>query len=100
MCHEQYKPRELTRYNPYDWRFELNEFTGAPWEAVDYSPIKGYPRTCAFYQERLYFGGTLAEPQTLWGSRSADFHDFTLIPPSDPIDPLTPDFPVEYTIAS
>jgi hypothetical protein len=96
ICHDLYKPRELTRYNPYDWRFEQNEFTGAEWEAPGYNPLDGYPRTCAYYQERLYFGGTVAKPQTLWGSRAADFHEFT----PDITDPLPPDAPVTYTIAA
>jgi len=161
ICHDLYKPRELTRYAPYDWRFEQNKFVGAPWEgesvsyhgdgtetvfsysfdstvdadievtfngviqttgfAIDhtlktvtftpappdkaiiiiqgvntYNPLFGYPRTCAYFQERLYFGGTVRRPQTLWGSRSADFHVFDF----KVADPLPPDAAVEYTIAA
>jgi hypothetical protein len=97
FCHQEHKPWRLTRYNPYDWRFEQPEFTGAPWEDEQYSPVKGYPRVCTFFQERLYFASTLEKPQTLWGSRAADFYEFTL--PAD-TDPYKADDPVEYTIAA
>lgn len=94
------KPWTLTRYNPYDWRFEQPEMTGAPWEAVDYNPLEGYPRTVCWFQERLWFGGTVARPQTLWGSRTADFYDFQL-PDKDGVDYVyAPDDSVEYTIAA
>ena len=91
------KPWTLTRWNPYDWRFVQPTMTGAPWEDAQYNPLDGYPRTVCWFQERLYFGGTVAKPQTLWGSRAADFYDFDV--PVDP-DPILPDSPVEYTIAA
>lgn len=94
FTHDYWKPFELTRYGAYDWRFEYNAMTGAPWEDGGYTPEQGYPRTCVFFQERLYFGGTVSQPQTLWGSRVADFHDFTI--PGTPVA----DDPVEYTIAA
>ncbi len=73
----------------------------APWEAVDYNPLDGYPRTVVYFQERLYFGGTVAKPQTLWGSRAADFYNFTISYEDAPNDEiLTPDSAVEYTIAA
>lgn len=45
---------------------------GSLWNAVD-----GYPTSCCFYQQRLWLGGTRRYPQTMWGSRTALFYDFT-----------------------
>ena len=97
LCHYAHKPWRLTRYNAYDWRFEQPEFVGAPWEDAQYSPAYGYPRCVVFFHERLWFASTLKLPQTFWGSRSADFYEFTL--PGEN-DPYKPDDPVEYTLAS
>ena len=36
-----------------------------------------YPAAIAFYQQRLFLGGTPAQPQTLWGSMTADYTNFT-----------------------
>lgn len=42
------------------------------WNSVD-----GYPRSCTFYQQRLWLAGTARYPQSIWGSRTALFFDFT-----------------------
>jgi hypothetical protein len=42
------------------------------WDAVD-----GYPRTVTLHQQRLVFAGSPKYPQTVWGSRSGLFFDFT-----------------------
>ena len=54
---------------PNDWQSEHG------WEEV-WSPSRGYPRTCAFHQGRLYFGGSKTRPNTVWGSRVGSFFDF------------------------
>ena len=38
---------------------------------------QGYPRAVAFYEERLYFAGTTGQPQTIFGSKTADFENMT-----------------------
>jgi hypothetical protein len=38
---------------------------------------RGYPKTCAFYQQRLWFANTTAYPQSEWGSRTGLYFDFT-----------------------
>ena len=45
------------------------------YEAV-FSASKGYPRTCTFHEGRLFFGGSKAMPNTLFGSKVADFFNF------------------------
>ncbi|MCP3868221.1 MAG: hypothetical protein GY703_09035, partial [Gammaproteobacteria bacterium] len=63
----------------------------------DYNPIFGYPRCVVFFQERLWFAATLNLPQTLWGSRVADFTDFAV---KGNKQVLQPDDAVEYPIAA
>ncbi len=52
-----------------DW--ELEEGYEDAW-----SGSRGYPRTCSFHEGRLYFGGSKALPNTLFGSKVADFFNF------------------------
>lgn len=42
-----------------------------------WTDINGYPAACTLYQQRLWFGGSLRFPQTIWGSKSGQFFDFT-----------------------
>lgn len=37
----------------------------------------GYPATCTFHEQRLWFANTARYPQSLWGSRSGLYFDFT-----------------------
>ncbi len=41
-------------------------------------PRFGYPRTVGFFQDRLIFGGTTAQPYELWMSRTGDYENFTV----------------------
>lgn len=38
----------------------------------------GYPKTIAFFQDRLCFGGSKAQPYMLWMSRSGDYGNFSV----------------------
>lgn len=44
-----------------------------------WSEAKGYPNSCLFYQERLWFGGSKLRPLTIWASRLNQFNDFNNI---------------------
>jgi len=37
----------------------------------------GFPRAVSFYEQRLFLAGTSTYPQTLWGSKTADYENFT-----------------------
>jgi len=37
----------------------------------------GYPSCAEFFEERLFFAGSTTYPQTIWGSQSGDFENFT-----------------------
>lgn len=41
-----------------------------------FSPADGYPGAVCLFQERLFFGGTNANQNRIWGSRTNDWTDF------------------------
>lgn len=41
-----------------------------------WSETRGYPRTCLFAQQRLWFGGSRDLPAHLWASRLNDYNNF------------------------
>lgn len=48
------------------------------WNEGAWSDKRGYPRAVSFYEERLMFGGSRYQPQTVWGSRINDWNNFLL----------------------
>jgi len=47
------------------------------WRLGAFSGQTGYPSAVAFFEQRLFFAGTTEQPQTIFGSRSGDFENFT-----------------------
>lgn len=47
------------------------------WSLGAFGGDQGFPRAVAFYEERLYFAGTEGRPQTIFGSKTADFENMT-----------------------
>jgi len=47
-------------------------------EVAAWSVERGYPSAITFHEGRLVFGGTLARPQTVWGSVSGDFENLAV----------------------
>lgn len=41
-----------------------------------WSVSRGWPRTCLFAQQRLWFGGSKSKPATIWASRLGDYFNF------------------------
>ncbi len=64
------------------------------WREGAWSSYRGYPSALSFYEERLLFAGTKYQPQSIWGSVSADFENFT------PESTITDSGPFTYTLAS
>lgn len=63
--------------------FSTDAIASGDWELEtgyedSWSAAKGYPRTCTFHEGRLYFGGSLNEPATLFGSKVGDFFNFKI----------------------
>ena len=46
------------------------------WYQGAWSESRGWPSAVVFYQNRLVFGATTSEPQTLWASQSGDYINF------------------------
>ena len=46
-------------------------------ESSVWSVANGYPRTVTLHEQRLVPAGSTAYPQTIWGSRTGDYLDFT-----------------------
>lgn len=62
---------------------ELSSVVASPasaWtlEASVWNAINGYPGTGALYEQRLAVAGSTKYPNTVWGSRSGLFYDFTI----------------------
>jgi hypothetical protein len=56
-----------------------NEVIGSAfpvWRKGAFSITRGYPRTCAFHDSRLFFASTATEPMRIWGSQLDDFYTF------------------------
>lgn len=64
--------RLLTDYSPGD--------SGATrdWSLSAFGSKYGYPGAMTWHQNRLVFAGTPTQPQTLWISRTDDYHNFRL----------------------
>ncbi|MEE9351522.1 MAG: hypothetical protein V3U78_04625 [Thiotrichaceae bacterium] len=62
------------------------------WRLGAFSDTTGFPSAIAFYEDRLMYAGTALQPQTIWGSQSNIYNDFS--PGPKPADAVT------YTIAS
>jgi hypothetical protein len=48
------------------------------WKEQAFSPLRGYPVSFAFHQDRLVIGGSRSLPNRLWMSRSGDLFNFEL----------------------
>lgn len=46
------------------------------WEEQSYSNLRGYPAAVAFHENRLWFGGTLSQPDGIWASKSGAYFNF------------------------
>lgn len=61
--------------------FNTNAIASGAW-TIDrgyedvWSASRGYPKSAAFFEGRLYFGGSKSRPHTIWGSVVDDFFNF------------------------
>lgn len=62
--------------------FELSEVDSTAFTAYSSGgetfPASFFPSASGIYEQRLIYGGSSADPETLWFSQSADFDDFTV----------------------
>ena len=72
LVHPSYKPMELTRSGHSSW--SLTSYTPT---ADVFTSADNYPAAVALFEQRLVFGFTNTNPQTLYFSKSADIQDMT-----------------------
>ena len=53
------------------------------WSEQSYSELRGYPGAVTFHQNRLWYAGTIAQPDGLWASKSNEFFNFDIGDASD-----------------
>lgn len=46
------------------------------WAIEAWGEYAGYPRAVCFHEQRLWFGGTELQPNTVWASKIGDFENF------------------------
>ena len=46
------------------------------WDEQSWSAVRGYPAAVTFHENRLCFGGTLSEPDSIWMSKIGSFFNF------------------------
>ena len=46
------------------------------WDEQSWSGVRGYPAAVTFHENRLCFGGTIAEPDNIWMSKIGSFFNF------------------------
>jgi len=76
IVHPSYAIRTLTRSADDNWTFATPTITGTPDPALN-SGADDYPSVVTFFEQRLVYGGTNNNPQTLWFSKNGDYNNFT-----------------------
>lgn len=76
IVHPNYDIRVLGRTGSAAWTLTTATITGTPSPGL--SGSNNRPSVVAFFEQRLVFGGTNNNPQTLWFSKNADYLNFTI----------------------
>ncbi|MBF0284554.1 MAG: hypothetical protein HQL51_08860 [Magnetococcales bacterium] len=72
VVHRSHKPRKISRAAHDSWSIANYAPTMDP-----FTDGAEYPGAVTFFQQRIWFGGTLGHPQKLWASKSGDYFDMT-----------------------
>jgi hypothetical protein len=48
------------------------------WDEPSFSVVAGYAGACTFHESRLWFGGSLSQPDALWASKINQFFNFDI----------------------
>ena len=48
------------------------------WAEQSYSLLRGYPAATTFHENRLWFAGTLSQPDQIWASKSGQYFNFDI----------------------
>lgn len=74
IAHSNYEPRKLTRSSHVAWTLGTYSRTADPFGA---GPPLNWPSKVTFFERRLIFAASDANPRTLWGSKGGDYDNFT-----------------------
>ena len=62
---------------PCEVELDFDETTATTeWAIEAWAEYAGYPRAVCFHEQRLWFGGTELQPNTIWASTVGDFENF------------------------
>ena len=67
------------------------------WQLGAWSDTTGWPSHAVFFQDRLFFANTSAQPNTVWASRSGDYENFS---PNDRDGTVTDSHGLNFTLAT
>ena len=73
MVHPSYKPQKVTRTGHTAWTIGNYAPTADVFTSTD-----NYPRAITIYEQRLIFGGTNTNPQTIYSTISGDYENMTV----------------------
>ena len=76
FVHPEYAIRTLTRSDHNNWSFATPSIGGSPSPALNTSG--NFPSVVTFFEQRLVYASTAANPQTIWFSKNADYNNFTV----------------------
>jgi hypothetical protein len=76
LVHPSHDIRTLTRTDHNAWTFATLSITGSPSPAL--SGTNNRPSVVSFFEQRLVFGNTNNNPQTLFFSKNGDYDNFTV----------------------
>lgn len=74
--------------------------TTEKWRLGAWSSTTGYPKAVSFFEQRLYAANTTTQPQTFWGTQSADVENFRPDSFVDGAVVIEDDDGLDYTIAA
>lgn len=75
LVHPSHPVKTLTRTNHNAWSFASLSITENSTPTL--TSTNNYPSVVSFFEQRLVFGNTNNNPQTLWFSKNGDYGDFT-----------------------
>ena len=76
LVHPSYDIRTLTRSDHNNWTFATLSITGSPSPGL--GGANNRPSVVSFFEQRLVFGNTNNNPQTLFFSKNGDYDNFTV----------------------
>ena len=72
IVHPDFKPRTLTRNSETSWTLANYAPTADPFTSTN-----NYPAAIFLHENRIFFGGTYADPQKIWATVAGNFNDMT-----------------------